>query len=77
MDIWIEGWMDRWIDSNMGGWMDIYRVNPTQRQAIYRDPAWRGDYYGDDAPPTDGLCVARQSAMISIYISLYYLNICL
>ena len=47
-------------------------IGETQRQAIYRDPAWRCGYYGDDAPPTDGLCVARQSAMVSFY-PLYYL----
>lgn len=39
-------------------------IGETQRQAIYRDPAWRGGFYADHAPPTDGLSVARQSAMV-------------
>lgn len=32
--------------------------NEASRQAIMRDPKWRGGDYGDD-PPTDGLAVAR------------------
>ncbi len=32
--------------------------NEAARQAVMRDPKWRGGDYGDD-PPVDGLCVAR------------------
>lgn len=39
-------------------------ISETQRQAIYRDPRWRNGFYHMDAPPTDGLAVARQGAMI-------------
>lgn len=39
-------------------------ISETQRQAIYRDPRWRNGFYALDAPPVDGLAVARQGAMI-------------
>ena len=39
-------------------------ISETQRQAIYRDPKWRNGFYALDAPPADGLAIARQGAMI-------------
>ena len=37
----------------------------TQRQAIYRDPRWKGGHYVEDQAPVDGLAIARMIAMIS------------
>ncbi|MEQ1934326.1 MAG: homoserine O-acetyltransferase [Fimbriimonadaceae bacterium] len=42
-------------------------INEAARQAIMRDPKWRGGDYGDD-PPCDGLSVARMIGHIS-YLS--------
>jgi len=39
-------------------------VSESQRQAIYRDPAWQNGHYPLGAPPRDGLSVARQVAMV-------------
>ncbi|EDQ85798.1 uncharacterized protein MONBRDRAFT_28812 [Monosiga brevicollis MX1] len=36
-----------------------------QRQAIYADPCWQEGNYTAEAPPTRGLAVARQMAMVS------------
>ncbi len=36
-----------------------------QRQAVMRDPRWRGGHYYDHAPPRDGLHVARQIGTIT------------
>ena len=36
-----------------------------QRHAIRSDPRWRGGQYVPDAPPAEGLAVARMMAMIS------------
>ncbi len=38
-------------------------LSEAQRQAIYADPNWRGGNYTIDAPPTQGLAVARMMAM--------------
>ena len=39
-------------------------ISEAQRQAIYHDPQWNGGYYSLDCPPSRGLAVARQEAMI-------------
>lgn len=39
-------------------------ISEAQRQAIYRDPHWNSGFYSLDAPPADGLSVARQQAMV-------------
>ena len=39
-------------------------ISEAQRQAIYRDARWAQGYYAADAPPSEGLAVARQEAMI-------------
>ena len=39
-------------------------ISEGQRQAIYRDPDWNHGFYSPDAPPAQGLSVARQGAMI-------------
>ncbi len=39
-------------------------LSHTQRQAIYRDPAWNNGKYGDEQP-ADGLSIARQIAMLA------------
>lgn len=36
-----------------------------QRQAIYADPNWKNGTYAPNAPPMDGLAVARMMAMVS------------
>jgi len=36
-----------------------------QRQAIYQDPYWKGGDYSNDAPPSQGLSLARQIGMMS------------
>jgi homoserine O-acetyltransferase/O-succinyltransferase len=38
-------------------------LSEAQRQAIYADPQWLGGAYPDDAPPVQGLSVARMIAM--------------
>ena len=38
-------------------------LSEAQRQAIYTDPQWQGGYYSADAPPVQGLAVARMVAM--------------
>ena len=38
-------------------------LSEAQRQAIYIDPQWREGYYSVDAPPVQGLAVARMIAM--------------
>lgn len=40
-------------------------LNDLARQAIMNDPAWKNGEYRQDAPPTRGLSLARQIAMIS------------
>ena len=40
-------------------------LNHLQRQAIRHDPLWRGGRYTNDAPPADGLALARAIAMCS------------
>jgi homoserine O-acetyltransferase len=40
-------------------------ISEAQRQAIWRDPLWRDGRYPDDAPPRQGLSVARMIAMVS------------
>jgi homoserine O-acetyltransferase len=40
-------------------------INHTQRQAIFRDPAWKDGYYEKGKGPENGLAVARMIAMIS------------
>eukprot|EP00128_Syssomonas_multiformis_P000472 Colp12_sorted_trinity150504_noHs@14948 len=37
----------------------------TQREAIYNDPKWRGGYYPEDDPPTEGIGLARMVAMLT------------
>lgn len=36
-----------------------------QREIIRKDPAWRDGQYGDEAPPTQGMLLARKLGMIS------------
>ncbi len=36
-----------------------------QRQAIYQDPNWKGGGYTNDAPPIQGLSLARQIGMMT------------
>ncbi|RUS97101.1 homoserine O-acetyltransferase [Trichormus variabilis SAG 1403-4b] len=40
-------------------------LSEAQRQAIYTDPNWQGGNYTSDAPPHQGLAVARMMAMIT------------
>ncbi|GAC1446361.1 MAG: homoserine O-acetyltransferase [Pyrinomonadaceae bacterium] len=40
-------------------------LNHLQRQAIYNDPLWRAGRYTNDAPPAQGLALARAIAMCS------------
>jgi len=40
-------------------------ISEAQRQAIWRDPLWREGRYPDDAPPRQGMSVARMVAMVS------------
>jgi homoserine O-acetyltransferase len=40
-------------------------LSEAQRQAIYADPCWKGGRYDPADPPSAGLAVARQVAMIS------------
>ncbi len=40
-------------------------LNHLQRQAIQRDPDWRGGHYLPQRPPRMGLALARQIAMLS------------
>jgi homoserine O-acetyltransferase len=40
-------------------------LSEAQRQAIYTDPNWQGGNYSLDAPPNQGLAVARMMAMIT------------
>jgi len=40
-------------------------ISHTQRQAIFNDPNWNNGYYSDDAPPNEGLALARMIAMNS------------
>lgn len=40
-------------------------LNHLQRQAIRNDPAWHGGDYAPDAPPVNGLALARALAMCS------------
>jgi homoserine O-acetyltransferase len=40
-------------------------LSEAQRQAIYTDPNWQGGNYTSDAPPNQGLAVARMMAMIT------------
>lgn len=42
--------------------------NETARQAVIRDPKWRGGDFPDDDPPRDGLAVARMVGHLS-YLS--------
>ena len=39
-------------------------VGEAQRESIYRDPKFNDGMYAPDAPPSDGLSVARQNAMV-------------
>ena len=38
-----------------------------QRQAIYADPLWHNGNYSDDAPPNQGLAIARMIATCAYY----------
>jgi homoserine O-acetyltransferase/O-succinyltransferase len=38
-------------------------VSEAQRAAIAADPNWKGGFYSDDAPPTNGLAAARMMAV--------------
>jgi homoserine O-acetyltransferase len=38
-------------------------VSEAQRAAIAADPNWKGGYYSDEAPPSDGLAAARMMAI--------------
>jgi homoserine O-acetyltransferase len=40
-------------------------LNHLQRQAIQRDPGWKGGHYLPQRPPRNGLAFARQIAMLS------------
>ncbi|MEJ2603962.1 MAG: homoserine O-acetyltransferase [Gammaproteobacteria bacterium] len=40
-------------------------ISEAQRQAIQRDPAWLDGHYPEDAPPRQGMAVARMMAMVS------------
>ena len=40
-------------------------LSEAQRQAIYTDPNWQDGNYTSDAPPNQGLAVARMMAMIT------------
>ena len=39
-------------------------ISESQRQALYRDAKWNDGFYAPDAPPAEGLSIARQQAMI-------------
>ena len=39
-------------------------ISEAQRQSIYRDPNWGLGFYSLDEPPSHGLSVARQNAMV-------------
>lgn len=39
-------------------------ISEGQRQAIYRDPLWNHGFYPLDEPPSHGLAIARQHAMV-------------
>ena len=47
-------------------------ISETQRQAIYADPKWKNGRYDPHDPPTSGLSVARQIAMVSYRTPLGY-----
>ncbi|KAL9183185.1 hypothetical protein ACHAXT_004972 [Thalassiosira profunda] len=47
-------------------------ISETQRQAIYADPKWLGGRYDPYDPPSSGLSVARQVAMVSYRTPLGY-----
>jgi len=47
-------------------------ISDVQRQAIYMDPRWNGGDVDMDAPPTAGLSLARQMAMLSYRTSKAY-----
>ena len=47
-------------------------ISETQRQAIYADPKWNNGRYDPHDPPTSGLSVARQVAMVSYRTPLGY-----
>jgi len=47
-------------------------ISETQRQAIYADPKWDGGRYDPNDPPSSGLAVARQVAMVSYRTPLGY-----
>ncbi len=40
-------------------------TSEAQRQAIFKDPAWRGGNYTAESAPNDGFSVARMMAMLS------------
>jgi homoserine O-acetyltransferase len=47
-------------------------ISETQRQAIFSDPRWNGGSYEKTNPPTTGLMIARQIAMITYRTSAAY-----
>lgn len=47
-------------------------ISETQRQAIYADPKWNNGRYDPNDPPSSGLAVARQVAMVSYRTPLGY-----
>lgn len=40
-------------------------IHSLQREAIVKDPAWKGGYYAADAPPALGMRLARKIGMVS------------
>lgn len=49
-------------------------ISHAQRQAIYNDPNWNDGHYSKDAPPRQGLSVARMIAMNSYRSSANYVQ---
>jgi homoserine O-acetyltransferase len=49
-------------------------ISETQRNAIFADPRWNGGSYEKSNPPTTGLMIARQIAMITYRTSAAYAN---
>lgn len=47
-------------------------ISQTQRNAIFSDPRWNGGSYEKNNPPTTGLMIARQIAMITYRTSAAY-----
>ncbi|NOT44112.1 MAG: homoserine O-acetyltransferase [Acidobacteria bacterium] len=62
-----DGFVQGIVPIGVGGRHSAWCIawSEVQRQAIYRDPAWRGGHYRAGEGPVAGLGVARMIAMIS------------